>query len=384
LKNDIRILLIPSFYGLISFLSIGILLLLQPIKIYYSLELFIAYIYILIIFSLSLLFNYSILDNNIFEKIKSRLEFSKLDKLFLIVSIIIGFYGIFLYIIDFSVFFGGVTQFFIVAYDDILKIREVQATETSLGFQLSYFSWIALMYLYYILISSRRGFIKNIGILTILILIFILNLLFSDRTRPILLFFSMSMIYIIVNHREIKSVLKLLLFVSLVPLAIFITLALFTGKYDVESGVFNNMLAYLLGGSGYLSEMLGEAKFWDFGFPVNSLYPIAKLFYIFDILEYLPSLNLEFKSVPFETNVGTMMAPLILDGGILMLVLATPIIIFLIDRIALVCLESCTLLGVFTWAIFVFNDIFAPISPKFNNFYMYFFVGIYFLSRLKK
>jgi hypothetical protein len=173
----------------------------------------------------------------------------------------------------------------------------------------------------------------------------------------------------------LRNPLALLLCVFFGPIAIFFAQAIFTGKYDAEGGLFNNFLVYVFGGFGYFSSLLNDVV-PDYEL-MRTFYPLAKILQAFGVLVDVPSQILEFRDVPFTTNVGTFLEPLLSDGGVGLVIVGAPLLIFLVDVFSFRAIASGTAYGLFMWANLVLIPVFSFFVPKFNSTYFYLFFLVY-------
>jgi hypothetical protein len=301
----------------------------------------------------------------------------KIDWLLFSISLFIGAYGLFKYLSDFNSFLGG-DSIFLVFFIDPLAIRALAAEETSVGFQLSYFSWFALGFIvYYLSIKSqaKKWFGSRFIFYGVALVLFVLNLFFIDRTRPVLIVLTSLFIILVCRFDEIKNPVRLILLSMALPIMFFFVHSLFTGKYDADEGLFRNFATYLLGSVGYLSAMMDvEINRLEFK---NTFLPLAKLAASFKFIDAPPSEVLEFRSVPFLTNVGTFIHPFLVDGGILYAIVLIPLTILGLDLLAIYSIFSKGFTGLFLWANVMVISLFSFFVPKFNATYFYIFVFLH-------
>lgn len=375
--------MIPSIYGVLLWIILVSLLTLDLIKVNVSLSAFLVFIYVIFCFGLSSIFAYRRYLFIDVRRIAFQIKDTKFDILLFYVSTLIGFFGLFLYIKDFAGFLGGFLVFFLTFFNDPLSIRALAAEETSLGFQLSYFSWLSIFYCLYYLLTNKIS--NRAGVIVVAILLFFeffLNLMFVDRTRPVILFLICSLTLLFLKSSTIKSPLRMFFYVFIGPLVIFFTQAIFTEKYSKEDGLIDNFLVYVFGGFGYFSVVL-DSVVPDYNF-TRTFYPLAKMGNILGLSMTIPPQILDFKDVPFSTNVGTFLEPLLSDGGILFLLIATPFIIFMLDIMAFRAVVSRTIVGLLIWANTILVVVFSFFVPKYNSSYFYFFLFVYLLVFLMR
>jgi hypothetical protein len=384
-KKIKKLFFIPSAYGMMVWIAILMLLAIRLIEVDVSGLAYALCAYIVLSFALSFVVVYNLYGSRIMTLNLSEIRLINIDWFLFFISFFVGAYGLFLYLHDFNSFLGG-DSIFLVFFVDPLAIRSLAAEETSVGFQLSYFSWFAIGYAIYCLLIKYEGekwFGWRLVLLIICIVLLVLNLFFIDRTRPILI--SLTTIFLIFASRfdRIKHPMRLMLISMAFPMVFFFVHALFTEKYDADEGLFKNFATYLLGGVGYLSVML-DVEFNGFEFK-STLLPLAKLAASLKFIDAPPSEVLEFRNVPFLTNVGTFVHPFLVDGGIFYAMVLIPITIFGLDLLAIHSIFSKSFTGLFLWASVVVIGLFSFFVPKFNATYFYIFIflhGIVIANRL--
>lgn len=371
-----RLLLIPSTFGALVWVFLMCLLALNVIRVDVSPYAVFVFLYVIACFLLSntLMSRYFVGIDLV--KIGKEMVCDNLDGGMFLFSTVLGLGGLYLYIVDFSQSFGGISQFFYVFFTDPLQIRALAVDTTSMGFQISYFSWLSVFYCVLILATGHaKTWPIRISLVVLGVLEFALNLLFIDRTRPTILFVICALGFGVSRFGYIKHPLRLYAAIFLGPLVIFFGQAMYTGKYYYDEGLFSTFLIYILGGFGYFSSLLTN------GIPDYSLertfYPIAKVLEAFGMVGHVPPQILDDRSVPFVTNVGTFLEPLISDGGLLLVIVGAPLIIILIDLLSLFALRARSIPGLFVWANMVVTVLFSFFVPKYNAAYMYLFVAIY-------
>lgn len=377
LKNTIwRIALIPSVYSIAVWVALLFLLSLKIINVNISITACAIYGYTILCFILSAFINYHLASEIVVWNISGNIKYNAIDKGMLILFVIVGSYGVYKYILDFTQLLGG-ESFFLIFFINPLRIRELAAEETSIGFQLSYFTWPILPYCLLLLKKSSNSISKRLVLIVGIVLCFFANLLFIDRTRPVLLLITGVLTYMIIFNNKIKNPLRILLIVAVGPMVIFFGQALFTSKYDSGDGIFNNFLVYLLGSFGYFSEALDDQVR---GFTLeNTLMPAYKILSMIGFISPPPPQILEFKNIPFATNVGTFLQPLVADGGWLFVVFLMPMLVFFLDKIALSALKNNKLFGIFIWSNIVAASLLSFFVPKYNSTYFYLFLLIHWL-----
>jgi len=372
-----RLLLIPSTYGFLVWAGLLSLLALDVSPVDVSATACIVYLYVVACFLLS-----NALMSRFFlaidlENFGKQVRVDRLDSTLFLVSTLIGLAGLGLYILDFSANFGGVAAFFYTFLTDPLAIRAAAADSTSLGFQISYFSWLSAFYCVILLVTGY-GLGWHWKLLLVLLGLgeFFLNLLFVDRTRPTILFVICALGFAACRFGRVRHPLRFFLAIFLGPLVIFFAQALYTGKYDESDGLFSNFLVYILGGFGYFSSLLTDV-IPDYSF-MRTFYPVAKIFEAFGLLREVPPQILDFRDIPFLTNVGTFLEPLASDGGLITVVIGVPLLVIAIDAFALFSLRVRSIPGLFIWANLILVTLLSFFVPKYNATHIYLFVVIYF------
>ncbi len=373
--------MIPSAYGVLIWTLLLLAGNLGLVTVHISSLAFLIFLYTTACFGLSSFIMYGLFKSIDIKGIGTAVSFTKFDKIVFFGVTVLGFAGLFIYVRDFSSFLGGFTSFFLAFWNEPLLIRALASEESSIGFQLSYFSWLSIFYCILILARDKNLFARSkIIIYSILILQFFLNLMFIDRTRPVILFLSGFLIYLVLRARSFKNPLKYVFYVFAGPLIIFFVQAIFTEKYDKDEGLIANFLVYVFGGFGYFSAAINDVN-PDYSL-VRTFYPLAKVLNAMGWSFDIPSQVLDFKQVPFPTNVGTFLEPLLADGGLLYIFFGTPIVIFLLDIASYISLQSKTALGIFVWSSLVLVSIFSFFVPKYNAAYIYLFLAIFFLMSI--
>ena len=171
---------IPSFYGFLTMTFTYIIFILNVIE--YNPISYLTHIIILLsIFSffVSTIVFYKL--NKIFLTNYSVTKII-LNKIILIILYSISFIGVYLYLKEFFSYYGGYLNYFLVLFSDSSsELRSNgQIASESIGIQLTYFGWIAIAISFFQIINCKTSKLWWIP----LILTFLCNLLFIDRTRP--------------------------------------------------------------------------------------------------------------------------------------------------------------------------------------------------------
>lgn len=379
------IFLIPSFYGFCAWVFMVIVYLVSPIQVND-----LSFLGWMLVFSVVLTFALSFLAfrraySSIALSYETRVRGGKGSRFLFYFCVVVGFIGLLKYYLDFSKYFGGLSAMFLTMGDDPLAIRALAAEDTSIGFQLSYFSWIAFFVgLRRVASNDKRfGRIDSIVVGLLCVLIFLLNLGFIDRTRPIWLL-MVGFVAVASARQDMaffirRNIIKLVLLIFV----IFVGFSLLTGKYG-SGGVVYTMIKYIIGGLPYLDSMINELQYHKYieggGFALyDTFYPIAKVLYKLGVVDINPTQILSFKSVPFMTNVGTFVQPFVTDGGVFFALLGVPLLVVIVDYIALMMLRKGSDLSLFVWANMIFMMSISFFVPKHNSSAVYLFLCLYLL-----
>jgi hypothetical protein len=161
---------------------------------------------------------------------------------------------------------------------------------------------------------------------------------------------------------------------GIVPVIFFFLYTSLTGKYS-QYGVIDNLFSYVTGAYGYIDTLLVEDNSKDM-VPIRSGYWIAKILELLGFNFQIPDQILDFRYVPFLTNVGTFIEPIYSDGGLLFVLIFIPIIVVGLDKLALVMYRQSTYLGLFFWGNIVFCSLISFFVPKFNQMPIWLFLAI--------
>lgn len=296
---------------------------------------------------------------------------------------VLGFLGVFKYVLDFSVGFGGIIGFFVALFNNSHLIRWAAESIHSIGTQISYFGWMAISLT--IFEYSR----KKVSILWVLLALLMLlaNLLFIDRTRPIwILFTSLLMLFPAAKKIKLKKILKVGALSFLISVLIFLGVAQWTGKI-VEEGVYGssvlpgpaqNIYFYGTSGFAYFNKLL-ELNDDILYMPERILYPVYKLFSVIQLTKDPPSQINDFYEVPFPTNVGTFLEPFYRDGGILFTFGGIMIYSFGLDLAGYIFLKTRKSLAIYAWANICFVSFIGFFTPKISStpVWLFCFIGLF-------
>lgn len=367
--------LVPSTYGVISWIIVIIFVIFDPVGMYpISLYGWLIIVYTILVFAF-----FTITYHNKFTRIKIKeiLLPSRADTSLFILSTIIGTIGLFIYTKNILSYYGNASSLLHIIYNSALQIRGDAEEFSSLAVQLSYFSWISIF------IGSMLYTTQNIKpkykiiILSIILLETCLNLLFIDRTRPVWILFTVGMGFIFSKPVNIKSLRKIIVCGVAFPLIIFVTFSIFVQKYNEDYGIFGTMIAYIISGPGYLDSLLNDSFNIHTYELTRTFFPVSKALHSLGILSEIPKHVLENRYIPFPTNVGTIHEPYLSDGGLAYLILIFPVLVLFINHIAYIAYKSRTLIGIFLWANCTFVITISFFVPKFNSTPFYIIIFVY-------
>lgn len=372
------LLVLPSTYGLSAWLGALLILSLSPYDYPFKAATWAIFGYTLFVFACSM------------ASWTSRARASALcsdiiyhpfnDRLLLIACTIVGGLGLALYVRDFSSFFGGVGSFFSTLAQSSLTVRGAAQDVESAGFQVSYLSWIAIFIAIFTIMKDQGS--KVIRLLAILIVItfFMLNLAFVDRTRPTWIFF-VCIIAVLLSRGIGKIQPRKVAYAVIVPVIFFFAFAIISGKYNENEGITDNFIQYIIGGPSYFNSLVGSTYNNSFTV-VRTFLPISKALEQLGLIANVPPEVLDFRPVPFFTNVGTFLEPIYSDGGIWTLLAFLPIMVWTLDGFALSLFRMQTVMSRFIWANIVFTFFISFFVPKYNSTAAYVFLVVFFLDRL--
>lgn len=394
MKNNLRYaLFMPSFYAVITFPIFHVLYLLNVFPYEEkNLEAQIICLAATIFFISSFIWNFSNYKkaleetqknrNNVFKIISNKLKYV------LLVFLVIGIIGALKYVIDFSNYFGGSWIFLLLLIEDSGQIRIAQQFTSSIGFQLTYFSWIAGTILF------AEAILKNVTRWHIVsfVLIFLLNILFIDRTRPITLIFTTFLFVFFLFHEKLhaKKLRNIFVITFASLFAIYVLLGEWIGKVSREDQYGKTVIppmfqtAFLYGTSsfGYFNRVVENKEAGDF-IPERSLYPAYKLLSSFKLTEAPPEQINEFYFIPQDVNIGTFLEPLYRDGGILFCIIGIILHSFIFDFLGLFFIKNSNRFTLYALSIICLCNFLAFFSPKFNNLPIWIFILLGFISLLK-
>ncbi len=383
----------PSFYGMIMF-SLGCFL--------YHMNLFkmeeklietqVIFMLAIFFFSAATIFQFKYFKTLLStsqDLSESIYKLNKRKKILFILFSLIGLYGLYLYVTDFSVLFGGVSQFFENFISDSASIRIAQIETTSNGFQLSYFSWIVAALIMIEISLKRISYIHFIWVFLILVA----NSFFIDRTRPVWIILFLVLLFLFVRYRSIssKKIVRLFVYIGVVFIVMFIALGEWIGKvttkdeygYTIVPITLQPLIHYNTTPYAYFNRLVGETHEFTYK-PINCFYPLNKFISSLGLIEEPPSQILDFYYLPQPVNVGTFLEPLYRDGGIFFLILGMFLHSFLFNHWTLFFLKNPTRLGLFASTNLCYINFMSFFSPKFHNAPIWLFLILGVISVLNK
>lgn len=380
-RRSVAVLLLPSFYGLVGWLGALVVYLFSPYDQQLMPGTWAIIGYTLFLFFASLFLFAAPARRSLWASLP-RLE-PHADWTWFVICTVIGGAGLYIYVRDFSEFFGGFGGFVSTLTQSSLEVRGAAEDVGGLGFQVSYLSWVAIFFGLLVGVHAPVQVWKRVLLLSAALLMFVLNLAFVDRTRPIWILVVCLFGLVVSRAPEKIKPLRVIASVAGVPLVIFFVFAIFSGKFDVRAGLFDNFVIYVTGGLGYLDSLVADVTSAPLTVAQTFL-PLTKVLKGIGVLDYAPPEILDFRLVPFATNVGTFLQPLFADGGWPWLILVLPVLIFGTDSLALACFRTRTLMGRFFWANLSFAMLISFFVPKYNNTAMYVFAFVLIIDQLRR
>lgn len=289
----------------------------------------------------------------------------------------LGFFGIGIYIRDFSNALGGLPSFIAALLGSSYLIRWQAEHTSSIGTQLSYFGWIAIALT---ALELRRRSIDRWWIVA-MFLQFSGNFLFIDRTRPTWILYTGLLLFSL-GETQRKLIWRGTLF-ALISFFLFVGIALWVGKITYRLGsdssgilmVLRNLYIYGTGGFAYFNHII-QVEYPADGAFARSFYPLFRFTAALGLTESPPSQINDFYWMPVPTNVGTFLEPLYRDGGWMWLAIGVLVHAFGFNAISILLLKSERPLALFAWANLCFVTFICFFTPKFNNLPVWLFTGI--------
>jgi len=301
----------------------------------------------------------------------------------------VGFVGVGTYISDFGRSMGDIAQFQqAFVYQSYLIRQEAEGT-TSYGFQISYIGWIAIGFS--LLYQSPVLWKKRVLIVLSLIQLGS-NLAFIDRTRPTWIVFTSIMLLVITSRTlSLKRLSALIALAPVFIVALFILIGGWIGKTDFneafksdeKASVLEGPIYYVSCGFAYLSWASDNIEPSP-EIAQRTLYPLYRIWELFDRTKKPPSQIGDFVNVPLPTNVGTLIEPFIRDGGLLFAIAGAVLHSFGFDVLALILRRQGSPIGLFLLANLCFVNFIGFFTPKINTFPIWLFVGLWLLISFTK
>jgi oligosaccharide repeat unit polymerase len=380
---------IPSFYGFVTILFTYLIFLLDVID-YNPISFSTHFIIIFSIFSffISTILYYNL--NKIFI-LNFNVTKVKIDTGILIILYSIGYLGVYLYLNEYFSYYGGYLNYFLVLFSDTSsELRSNgQIASESIGIQLTYAGWIAIGITFFHLINNRISKLWMIP----LIITFICNLFFIDRTRP--MWILLIVLYILFCSIQKRIKLSRLLISSFISIFSFLLIFIFIGNiagkttevkqykgWDISPNA-QNIVFYLTSSYVYLDYIINnENPQYEFDRTIN---PALKLLKAVGLTEKEPSSRInEFYGNPYQTNVGTFLEPFYRDFGLLFMLFAVFIHSIFLNHVAFYFLKLGTPYSLFLVSNICIIDFFSFFTPKLNNFPIWFFFSLGFMIVIKK
>ena len=385
-NNLSKLFFIPSFYGSCTWGIWLTLYLLELLRVddcsYLALSIF---IFIECMFVASLLISFKYYDMQLSPDLCGTTDYEitrrKYRSYGLLLLHVAGYAGIVKYVMDFSCNMGGLPAFFFALINESYAVRLEAELSSSIGFQLSYFGWIAIgltLYFYKKYKISRwwllLAFVQFLG-----------NLMFIDRTRPIWIgFTAVLMILPTIQKIDFKKTIRWMAVAVGLMGVIFWAIASWSGKlsykaYDEKTilpGITQEIYIYGVSGFAYFNRMLEENE--DISYrPLRIIYPIQKFLAILDLVEEPPSRTHDiYYEVPFTTNAGSFLEPFYRDGGLIFVFWGIIIYSFGIDALAKVLLKVNSPLALYGWSNLCFVSFISFYNPKLEAFPTWIFLGM--------
>ncbi len=380
---------IPSFYGFLTITFTYIIFILNVIE-YNEISLqthFIINLSILF-FLISTFITYA-LNKHFF--VNYTISNVKINKGLLIILYALSFFGVFIYLNEYFSFYGGYINYFFILFSDNsseLRANSLIASE-SIGIQFTYFGWIAIGINLIQILNKKISKIWYI----LIILTFISNLFFIDRTRPMWILLIILYILFCLNVKRIQfsSLLKRVTLFLLGFLFIFISIGTLAGKtteeklyegWDISPNA-QNIVFYLTSSYFYLDYIIcNEKPDYELNRTIN---PALKVFNSIGVIEKEPkSLINEFYGQPYKTNVGTFLEPFYRDFGFFYMIFGVIVHSFFLNYIAIFFLKINTPYSLFLVSNICIINFFSFFTPKLNNFPIWMFIGIGLILVIKK
>jgi hypothetical protein len=199
------------------------------------------------------------------------------------------------------------------------------------------------------------------------------NLFFIDRTRPLWIILPIIFTLSFAKPFWQFAIGRVASGVMVFGLGLFFLFMTLTGKYS-SYGQLDSLFVYATGGYGYLDALVSSGDPQNVTF-VRTFYWAAKVIELGGVDLDIPNQVLDFRYVPFPTNVGTFIEPIFSDGGLNFVFLFIPILILALDRLALYMFHRSDYLSLLVWGNIVFTLLISFFVPKFNQLPIWLFIG---------
>lgn len=283
----------------------------------------------------------------------------------------VGLFGILIYVRDIGAGLRSITGFFDALLQQSALIRVQSQLSGSIGTQLTYFGWIAVMLAVYGIASKKLSRAWWIPVS----LVFIGNCLYIDRTRPTWILFIGAMMLLPAARRLSLAKLATYGFSALALIfVLFGVIGEWIGKKPNPSLYGTTVLPsyavnqYVYGTSAfaYFNDLILQNEQGSGGLDGN-FYPALQALSFVGIAPAPSEQVLPFSNVPFPANTGTALQPFWQDGGLLGVFLGILVLSFGMDVLGLLMLRAGTPLALCGWANLCFVSMIAFFTPKLNN-----------------
>lgn len=230
-----------------------------------------------------------------------------------------GLLGVAIYVREMSQYFGSLGNFYSILQDSSHLIRWANAEVTSPGTQIAYLGWVAAALTSY---RCFRGELPKKWLVLVLLQI-VANAQWIDRTRPTTIVFLCYLMYML--SRRQWSFSRAILFNGLLltgAVGLFVMIGLWVGKVTATTDgasdgdltpAWTNTCFYLTSSYAFCNDVLIHDIPVDG--PPYTLTPFCKILAACGLMDRAPNLILDFRAVPYSTNVGTFLISFYWDGG---------------------------------------------------------------------
>lgn len=316
-----RLLLTPSFAGLVGWIfGVSVFILFRSNFDYVSVLGWIVIGYVGVVLALA-----SVMCRSWFGESAIGNQ-SKITTLFFLFCTLVAaaLIGTALQLVSLGRGFGGFHELIWTYWTSPLDIRASDLTVESIGTQITYVGWPAVFIGLCLLRRTKQTWVFAV-VLVGVGAVFLSNMLFVDRTRPVWIAF-MALFAALAAFPEYRRRAPWVLgFSAVLAIAFFVGFSFFTGKM-YQGGPFHTLGVYAGSPIVYLDRVLSVPV--DSFSLARTFYPIAKVLENLGLVSDVPSQVLEPRYVPYWTNVGTMVEPLYSDGGWPLLLVGVPVLVF--------------------------------------------------------